>query len=66
MKAIDLTKVLKGYENKWVALTDDHKKVVGSGNSFSTARLQAKKRGYEEPIFMKVPRFDRGYIPFSG
>lgn len=66
MKAIDLTKILKRHENKWVALTDDHEKVVGSGASLSAARIQAKKRGHEDPIFMKVPRFDRGFIPFSG
>jgi hypothetical protein len=58
-----LSKILRPYEEKWVALSPDEKKVVGSGNNLKQASQGALKKGYKNPVFLKVPRFDVGYIP---
>lgn len=60
MPAIDMTEILKPYEDKWVALTDDNK-VVGSGDTLEEASKEAKKNGYDDPIFMIVPSFKYGF-----
>lgn len=63
MRIIDLTKILRGYERKWVAIASDYKKVVGSGVSLKVARAQALKRGFKQPILTKILPFRQGYIP---
>lgn len=62
MSAIDMTETLRPYENKWVALTQDNK-VVGSGDTIEEALKEAKKNGYENPIFEQVLPFDGGFAP---
>ena len=59
----DLSKILKLYEEKWVALSQDEKKVVGSGETIKRASREALNKGYKNPVFIKVPRFDIGYVP---
>ena len=63
MPAIDMTEVLRSYEDKWVALTEDNK-VVGSGDSIKEAAEEAKKKGYDNPIFEKVLPFDGSIAPY--
>lgn len=63
MKAIDLTELLKPYENKWVALTEDEKEVICSGKNPKKVYIKALKRGYKEPILTKVLPLDRCFIP---
>lgn len=53
--AIDWTKIYKKYKGFWVALLDDEKTVVGSGKSLKKALEEADKRGYKNPIIMRVP-----------
>lgn len=62
LKPIDLSKLLLPYENKWVALSQDQKEVLGSGRTLKEAEKQAEKKdnGY---IFLKVPPFDVSYVP---
>lgn len=60
--AIDWTNILKKYKGLWVALLDDQKTVVGSGMSLVKALEQARKKGYENPIMMKVPTKVLPYI----
>ena len=52
---IDLRKVLKGYSNKWVALSADSSKVVGVANNPGEALKQAHKNKEQNPILTKTP-----------
>lgn len=60
-----LIQELKNYEDKWVALIEAEKKVVGSGDDASKAKKEAEKRGYKDIILFKVLPFRAGYIPFA-
>ena len=63
-KSIDLSKILKPYENKWVALSLDHKEVLGAGDSLKSAREKAEKKA-EKFVFIKLPPFNVNFVPFS-
>ena len=52
---IDLTKLLAPYAGKWVALSADESRVVGSGSSIEHAMEQAKKSGETKPIIVRGP-----------
>lgn len=62
LKPIDLSKILLPFENKWVALSEDNKKVLGSGKTLEEARKQAEKTK-KRFLFIKVPPFDVSYVP---
>lgn len=62
LKPIDLSRLLLPYENKWVALSEDHKKILGAGKSLKEAEEKAEKRN-KKYIFLKVPPFDISYVP---
>lgn len=62
MKPIDLSKILLPYENKWVALSEDNKKVLGAGKTLKEAEKQAEKKS-KKYIFLKVPPFNVSYVP---
>lgn len=64
MKPIDLSKILLPYENKWVALSNDNKKVLGAGNTLEQAKKQAEKTN-KKYLFLKVPPFNISYVPFG-
>lgn len=64
LKPIDLTKKLLPYENKWVALSEDQKQVLGSGKTLKEAERQAEKKS-KKYIFLKVPPFNLSYVPTS-
>jgi hypothetical protein len=51
---IDITKILKKYHNKWIALTDDDK-VICAGRTLDEVMRKAKSKGYNEPVTMRVP-----------
>ncbi len=53
--SIDWTKIYKKYKGLWVALLDDEQTVVGSGKFLKDAVLEADKKGYKNPIVMRVP-----------
>lgn len=55
---------LKKYENKWVALLEPDKKIIGSGKDVSEAKQEAVKKGYKDFILFKVFPFRAGYVPF--
>ncbi|HAM39219.1 MAG TPA: hypothetical protein DCP53_07505 [Elusimicrobia bacterium] len=61
MKKLNLTKLLEAYEDKWVALTPDKSKVVGSGYTVSEVLEKSKKNYCGTPIFFRVPSFKKGY-----
>ncbi len=62
LKPIDLSKKLLPYENKWVALSEDSKQILGAGRTLNEAKKQAEKKG-RKYLFLKVPSFDTSFIP---
>ncbi|MDD5347025.1 MAG: DUF5678 domain-containing protein [Candidatus Omnitrophica bacterium] len=54
MKIIDFTKVFKKYRNRWIALTDSDE-VICDGKSLDEVMKKSKRKGYDEPVTMKVP-----------
>lgn len=62
MKPIDLSKKLLPYENKWVALSENQRQVLGAGKTLKEAEKQAKKNS-KKYIFLKVPSFNTSYVP---
>ena len=61
MTAIDLSSLLKDYESKWVALSDDHKSVFASADSAKEAADLAKKQGHPDFTLLFVQPFDLLY-----
>ena len=52
----DLREVLKGYSNKWVALSADSNKVVGVADDANEALEQAYTNKEQSPILTKTPK----------
>ncbi|OGI98620.1 hypothetical protein A3H53_01225 [Candidatus Nomurabacteria bacterium RIFCSPLOWO2_02_FULL_40_10] len=61
--AVDWTKTYGKYRGLWVAILDDEQTVVGSGKTLREAHKEADKKGYTNPIFMRVPT---EIIPYVG
>jgi hypothetical protein len=57
--------VLAAYENKWVALSADYRRVLASGRSLK--EVDGKLTGSEriEAVFHKVLPFDAAYVPHA-
>ncbi len=57
------SKLLKPYENKWVALSNNRKKVIASGKTLNEVfeKIEGKKNDY---MFTKVLPFEINYAPF--
>lgn len=51
----DLTKLLRGYEGKWVVLSADNNKVVGASDNPKDALKQAQINKEPNPVLMRVP-----------
>ena len=65
-KEMAFLKQLEEHEDEWVAFIqkdDGTEIVVASGKDAVAATEDAEKRGFSDTILMKVPRFDRGFIP---
>lgn len=62
LKSVNLSEKLKPYEGKWVALSLDHKKVLGVGDTLKEAKEKAEKKS-KKYIFIKLPPFKVSYIP---
>jgi len=52
----DLRKVLRGYSNKWVALSADSRKVVGVADNPKEALKQAHINKEQAPILTRAPK----------
>jgi hypothetical protein len=52
---IDLRELLKGYSNKWVALSADSTKVVGVADNAGEALEQARTNKEKDPVLTKTP-----------
>lgn len=55
MAATNWIGLYKKYKGLWVALRDDEKTVISSGKNLSEAVDNAQKKGFKDPIFMRVP-----------
>jgi hypothetical protein len=51
------------HEDKWVAINETDSTIVATGDSIFEVDRDAEKKGYENVLLFKVPRFDVGYIP---
>lgn len=61
--SIDLSEILRPYENMWVALTKDNTKVIEAGNTLEILLTKLKGKDVEQLEFMKVPEFGICYAP---
>lgn len=50
------------YENKWVAISEPERKVVGSGNNALEAKADAEAQGYSDTALFKVRPSGKMYI----
>lgn len=62
LEPIDLSENLRQYEDKWVALSLDHKTILGAGNTLKEAKEAAEKKN-KKYIFIKLPPFDVNFVP---
>lgn len=51
------------HEDKWIAINEADSTIVATGDSIFDVDRDAEKKGYENVLLFKVPRFDVGYIP---
>lgn len=58
MAPLDLTLILKNYERKWVALSDDNLSVYGSGDTVKEAAQEAESKGHPEFTLLYVEPSD--------
>jgi len=63
-KMIDLTAILSPFEGKWVALSRDEKKVVGSGRTLKEVVRAAEKKNCKDPVYTQVFSFSKGLAPW--
>lgn len=64
MKNNKINELLRPYENKWVALSSNRKKVLSSGRTLESVREQLDIKKRKEAIFLKVLPFNVNYAPF--
>lgn len=65
MAAIDWSEIYKKYKGQWVALEDDEKTVISSGKTAKVAHEKALKKGFNNPILMRVPKDLMPYVGFG-
>ena len=58
----DLREVLKGYSNKWIALSADSSKVVGVADNPKKALEQAHTNKEKNPILTRAPESSGAFI----
>lgn len=64
-EALDLSALLRPYENQWVALSADASEVLGAGPTLGDAKRAAEKTG-KSYHFLYVLPFDVSYAPTGG
>lgn len=57
-ECIDLSKVLEGYENKWIIISEDYSKIIKAADS-----IDELKGDLSKGIVMLVPDPHYSYIP---
>ena len=62
-KPVDASTVLNQYEDKWVALSPDGRKVNASAKSLEELEKKLNKLGDKESIYTRVLPFDQSFAP---
>jgi len=62
MKVQDLSKSLRGYSNKWIALKPQTSKVIAVGNSLKIVIKKARESGVDSPVLTRAPKDYGVYI----
>lgn len=57
-----LTEQFKQYEDKWVAILESERRIVGNGADPLEAKVDAERNAYSETTLFQVPTFDQLYI----
>lgn len=63
MEKIDLSKLTKHFDYKWIALSPDYKRIVSSGKSLQEVMEKIKEKDRNKVVFHKV--IPMGYAPLS-
>jgi hypothetical protein len=61
MDPMNLTKVLKNYESRWVALSEDNQSILGYGNTAKEASDNAIAQGHSDFTLLYVQPSDLLY-----
>ena len=61
MSPIDLSSLVKAYESKWVALSEDYASVLGVGKTAQEADRDARSKGQSEFVLFYVQPSDMLY-----
>ncbi len=61
-QTLDLSRVLAKYANRWVALSQDEKRVIASAKTPKKALTLALAKGETHPILMWAPKEHGAYI----
>jgi len=59
---LNLSKIIKENEKKWVALTSDNKTLVASGDTLGQVLKLADKKGIRNPSVLKVPKVSNLFV----
>lgn len=62
MQTQDLSKSLRGYSSKWVALKPQTTKVIAVGNNLKNVIEKARKSGVDSPVLTRIPKNYGTYI----
>lgn len=62
VKTYDLSKSLKNYSSKWVALKPQTMQVVATGKTPKSVISSARKNGVSSPVLTRVPKDYGAYI----
>lgn len=59
----NLSQLLQPFENRWVALSRDYRKVVASGTTLNEVEAKLEKNKKKTVVYFKVPRFNAVFVP---
>ena len=57
----DRTEFFKKYQKMWVALTDNDE-VISAGSTLDGVLVEAKKKGFDNPVTAKIPDLSLEFI----
>lgn len=58
-----ISNILNSYVNKWVALTEDKKKVIASADDLKKLDVKVKEAKLKDVIYHYVLPYDRSFSP---
>lgn len=62
LQPIDLSELLRPFQGKWVALSQDETQVLGSGTTIDEALEEARCQGERQPIVVRVSESIAAYL----